>query len=226
MQGFRDWLTDNAYQAELKELGLEDLSEFDYGADCRAEKLPTGDAFRLGKGQCAAHLFPAVPDRFKRRLQSMVAGGIKPTSRPPNRHLAAHLDGHSQAFAGGCHVTDPNWQDRPPVRLSTEKRIFVTMRTCPGDDEASLVMHPVDWEDTAESLDLILKRASFFGGAAITARLLQPVWPVVPEAYAVAFETGDYSNLVQMTPIPIAADGRLGLPPLNPWGVVVFEKAR
>ncbi len=209
MQGFRDWLTDNADQAELKKLGLEDLSEFDYGADCRAEKLPTGDAFRLGKGQCAAHLF---------------AGGIKPTSRPPNRHLAAHLDGHSQAFAGGCHVTDPNWQDRPPVRLSTEKRIFVTMRTCPGDDEASLVMHPVDWEDTAESLDLILKRASFFGGAAITARLLQPVWPVVPKAHAVAFETGDYSNLVQMTPIPIAADGLL--PPLNPWGVVVFEKAR
>lgn len=340
MVGFRGWLAEHADRAKLQELAIGDLAEFDYGDYCRAQKLPTGDAFRLGKANVLrsyfrqyqidssvafnqwwrdelnrqagrpiaissnngasrwtpielsfdycigelrrdhatpAHLHEVMQTaRSHGRTQSVTMpldGKDEPESpgwvavtrrtiatmyalgghiempwdtylptpdgrryfgKPGNyaditafiRGMATHLDGYSQAFAGGCAVIDPNWQDRPPVGLSADEAVFVTIRTLPGNDEAPLVMHIVDWRDEPKEVGLTLDQASFFSGSPMTARLHQPLMTVEPALHAAAFESGDYSSLVQTKPVIIAADGRLALPPLRPWGVVVFEKAR
>lgn len=338
--GFRGWLAEHADLDKLRELEVGDLAKFDYGNYCRAQKLPTGDAFRLGKGNVLrsyfrqfqidssvsfnqwwreelsrqagrpiaiscnngarrwtpielsfdycigelrrdhatpAHLHEVMQTaRSHGRTQSVTMpldGKDEPESpgwvavtrrtiatmyalgghiempwdtylptpdgrryfgKPDNyadltafiRGMANHLDGHSQAFAGGCGVIDPNWQDRPPVRLAADDAVFVAIRTRPGDDEAPLVMHIVDWRDEPKEVDINLDQASFFRGSPVTARLLQPIRPVDPEVHAAAFQSGDYSSLVQTKPVTIAPDGHLTLPPLRPWCVVVFEKAR
>lgn len=340
MQGFRGWLAEHADRAKLQELEIDDLAKFDFGDYCRAQNLPTGDAFRLAKANVLrsyfrqfqvdssvafnqwwrqelnrqagrpiaiscnngasrwtpielsfdycigelrrdhatpAHLHEVMQTaRSHGRTQSVTMpldGKDEPESpgwvavtrrtistmyalgghiempwdtylptpdgrryfgKPENyadltafiRGIAPHLDGHSQAFAGGCDVIDPNWQDRPPVRLSTDEAVFVTIRTRPGDDEAPLVMHIVDWRDEPKEVDITLNQASFFLGSPVTARLLQPIRSVDPEVHAAAFQSGDYSSLVQTKPVTIAPDGHLTLPPVRPWGVVVFEKAR
>jgi hypothetical protein len=59
----------------------------------------------------------------------------------------------------------------------------------------------------------------------MTVRLLQPVREIVPSVHAAAFDTGDYSSLLQTTVLSVDSEGRLKLPPLFPWGVVVFEKS-
>jgi len=141
------------------------------------------------------------------------------------RGIAPHLDGHSEAFAGGCGVVDERWQRQPPIRLSDAEGVFVTVRGRPGDETAPLVMHLVDWRDTPAPLSVAVDRSAFFGAATRAARLLEPVHPVDREAHAAAFDSGDYAGLVTETELPIDAAGHLQLPTLQPWGVVVFTPA-
>ena len=140
------------------------------------------------------------------------------------RGIAAYLDGHSEAFAGGCSVIDERWR-RQPVSLPIPDGVFTTIRTRPGDAAAPLVMHVVDWRDEAGPLEVTIDRSAFFGDAAMTVRLLQPVREIVPSVHAAAFDTGDYFNLFQTTVLPVDSVGHLKLPPLLPWGVIVFEKS-
>ena len=140
------------------------------------------------------------------------------------RGIADHLDGHSEAFAGGCGVVDKRWERQLPVSLPASDGVFVTIRTRPGDDDAPLVMHLIDWRETPEPFVLTVDRPAFFGAAGLTARLLRPVVPVVPEDHAAAFDSGDYSGLVKTTSLSIDPNGQLRLPSLHPWGVIIFEK--
>lgn len=140
------------------------------------------------------------------------------------RGIAAHLDGHGEAYASGCGVVDDRWQQQP-VTLPTADGIFLTVRARPGEPEAPLVMHIIDWRDEPAPVAITIDRPAFFGTADLTARLLQPVRPVDEKAHAAAFDSGDYAGLVETTSVSIDREGRLLLPAFDPWGVVVFAAA-
>ena len=334
--GYRRWLAEHADPGELEKLGITDLSSFDYGDYCRANKLPTGDAFRLGKANLLrsyfrqfqidssvafnqwwrqelnrqagrpiavscnngarrwtpielafdycigelrrshatpAHLHELMQTaRSHGRTQSVTMpldGKDEPESpgwvavtrrtiaamyalgghiempwdtylptpdarryfgKPENyadltafiRGIAAHLDGHSEAFAGGCGVVDERWQLRPPVSLPNPDGVFITIRTQPKTADAALVMHLIDWRDEPLPLTITIDRRAFFGARPMIARLLQPVRPVDHKAHAAAFDSGDYAGLVNQTELTIDATGQLHLPAMQPWGVIVF----
>jgi hypothetical protein len=109
------------------------------------------------------------------------------------RGIAAHLDGHGEAYASGCGVVDDRWQQQP-VTLPTADGIFLTVRARPGDPEAPLVMHIIDWRDEPAPVAITIDRPAFFGTAVLTARLLQPVRPVDEKAHAAAIGTSSLSR--------------------------------
>jgi hypothetical protein len=139
------------------------------------------------------------------------------------RGIAGHLDDHVEVHATGCGVQDARWQGPPPVAVAGTSDVFITVRTRPGDADAPLVIHLVDWREEPQPLRLTLDRAACCGDRPARVRVLTPVQPYDRAAHDRAFETRNYRPLVrERSPEAIPPEG-LDLPAATPWAVVVVE---
>ena len=95
----------------------------------------------------------------------------------------------------------------------------------PGDRNAPVVMHLVEWGTPTPAM-LTLRTAAFFGGGQLRARLLVPP-KYGKTAHERAENSKDYSKLAAEQDVKVFVEGeltRVDLPPLNPWGILVVEK--
>ncbi len=104
------------------------------------------------------------------------------------RANARYLDGYEDAAAIGPGIVDERSGARPPVIIEDGSGgVYAFVRARPGDAEAPVVIHLVDWgrrksekrnerwmRGEPKSFALKLRTASFFEGAALSVELLIP----------------------------------------------------
>ena len=141
-----------------------------------------------------------------------------------NGHAAVRFDGVDDllrvtARPGGIDPTRA-------VSVAGDGELNAFVRAKPGDKQAPVVIHLVDWCEDAPAGTVFLRAADFFGGEPLKVQLLVPP-PYDKAVHGRAFETKDYSTLAVPAAVKVSTEGdltRVDLPPLKPWGILVVEK--
>lgn len=141
------------------------------------------------------------------------------------RGMAAFLDEYSDAFATGGDIIDERWLDAlPPVQpVDAAGEVFAFARAVPGDSEAPVVVHLVDWREEPQAFGLSLRPQAFFGERPLRLRLFTPVLPHDWEAHDAAYRSGDYSGLVREVELARGYASTVEIPALTPWGILVVD---
>lgn len=121
------------------------------------------------------------------------------------RDHAAILDGYEDAAVNGMDVADARHPEAPPVFVETDG-VFVSVRAKPGDQQAPVVIHLVDWRDQPAPFAVSLDPRRFFPGQSLRVRLERP--GQAPESLGGGLMT------------------TIRLPALTPWGVLVVESGK
>jgi len=140
------------------------------------------------------------------------------------RASAGVLDGYEGVAAAGMDLSDPRWSASDiPVSISPPSAPATAfVRAKPGDRNAPVVIHLIDWSASPGPFTLSLRPEAFFGGSSFRAVLLTPV-PYKKEQHAAAFDFKDYEKLVRRTVLGEGMLSSLKIPALVPWGIVVLE---
>jgi len=143
------------------------------------------------------------------------------------RGAATYFDGYEEAAAAGKGLEATPLAGGPAVAISGGSDPYAFLRARPGDADAPVVVHLVDWGTDSKALSVRLRRAAFFGERPVSVKLLTPA-PYDKAAHERAEETGDFSKLLVETPLTVAEDDgevEAALPALRPWGVLVVVSA-
>jgi hypothetical protein len=95
----------------------------------------------------------------------------------------------------------------------------------PGERDAPVVIHLVDWSESLEAFALEVDSARFFDSQPLKIRLLRPK-PYAKQEHEAAEETGDYGALSEAVPLAAGRVASVDVPALHPWGIVVVEPVR
>lgn len=167
------------------------------------------------------------------------------------RGIASYLDGFEDAAYWGGQLRDQRygfrWYHRPPVTLSGgsgEGHAFT--RAKPGDADAPIVIHLVDWSDNPQSFRATLQPLRLFGNRPVRISLLTPV-EYDKTLHESVIESQDFSSLVKSDILfsghvyprqGETNDARtdvggeivdpqirinINIPALQPWGVLIVE---
>ena len=112
---------------------------------------------------------------------------------PPSSGLARYLDGYEAAAATGAGIKDTRYGNNPPATIeggTGQACAFVRAR--PGDANAPIVIHLVEYGGAPKPFTLRLRTAAF-GDRPLIARLRLPV-AYDAEQHRKAQETGDFSR--------------------------------
>lgn len=142
------------------------------------------------------------------------------------RAAGAYLDGYEEAAALGSGISVASFPGGPPVALGGDAGVFAFLRARPGESEAPVVIHLIDWGEP-KPLKVELRQRAFFGDKLLSVRLLTPADYDKP-AHEGAEAGGDFSKLLVDRPLPVARDGGLAaveVPELRPWGMLVVSPA-
>ena len=170
-------------------------------------------------GQCMVPWDVYMPQEAPRyfgepRQYADLFGFIRANSR--------YMDGYELAEASGYGVSREQ-QPRPAaVRVLGGDKIAVQVRALPGNRDAPVVVHLVDWSDDPAPFKLMVEPGRFFGDRPLRIRLLQPM-PYARAKHEAAAETGEFEPLSQAV---VLSEGRytsVDVPALNPWGMVLVE---
>lgn len=125
------------------------------------------------------------------------------------RAHARLFDGHEDAAAVGEGIRDSRFRARAPLAIEGGPDACAFARAVPGEPQAPVVVHLVDWAAKPRPLRLRLVHARFFGSRPIRATLLLP---------------GDRQRPLAGT----TADGTttFPIPALGPWGIVLVEPGK
>jgi len=143
------------------------------------------------------------------------------------RGAAKYLDGYEEAAAVGEGLEAIPLAGGPAVALGSSSDVYAFLRARPGDADAPVVVHIIDWRTDTGAFSVRLRRAAFFGKRPVSVKLLTPA-PYDKAAHAQAEATGDFSNLLVETPLTVTEDGgeaELAVPALRPWGMLVVVPA-
>jgi hypothetical protein len=140
------------------------------------------------------------------------------------RANARYLDGYEQAEASGCGVPVEQQAEAAAVRVIGNENVLVNVRAVPGNTEAPVVIHLVDWSQKPAPFELVLNPLRFFGDRPLQARLLRPA-PYEPAAHQAADARRDYAALSQELPLAEGRTVSFQIPALQPWGLVVVQAA-
>lgn len=134
------------------------------------------------------------------------------------------LNGYEGVAAAGMDLKDPRWNPSDiPVSISpASTRATAFVRARPGDRNAPVAIHLIDWGSTPGAFTLSLRPQAFFGGKSFRAVLLTPV-PYKKEQHDAAFKSKNYKKLVRRTILGEGALSSLEIPALSPWGIVLLE---
>ena len=139
------------------------------------------------------------------------------------RAAARHLDGYEYAGAFGYGVECDLYADSPPV-LMPSATVSAVIRAIPGDTEAPVVIHLVDWSETPEPFTLALRPSRLFGDRPLRLRLFTPA-PFDGDVHKQAEDTHAYDNLAKCTQLADGYVASVRVPRLSPWGILVVEPA-
>ncbi|TVS14834.1 MAG: hypothetical protein EA424_18130 [Planctomycetaceae bacterium] len=139
------------------------------------------------------------------------------------RGMAGFLDGYAEAFACGGDIVDTRWLDNlPPITLLADG-VYAWARAVPGESDQPVVIHLVDWRDQPQPFRLSLRPQAFFGSQPLRLRLFTPMLPYDQPTHDRAFESGDYSPLVQETVLAAGYINSVEIPALEPWAMLVVQ---
>lgn len=155
------------------------------------------------------------------------------------------LDKYCTAGAFGEKIKDLRYGNQPPIRLDqAHKGMHVFLRAIPGDKDAPVVVHIVDWGEKHAPTTLHLRKDAFFPGQKLQ------VFLRTPSAYnATAHEQAEkraqgmrkpnerlgpaeskaYAPLILETPLNTAVEGEwtaVEVPAVTPWGILVVSAAK
>ena len=140
------------------------------------------------------------------------------------RGAARWLDGYEHAGTVGKGVTcDRYGQTGAAVTFPTGASAFAVLRAKPGQPDAPVVVHVVDWSDRPAPITLRLDVRRLIGGEGAV-RLLTPA-EFDAARHARAEATGDFAPLVREQAVRIRADGTIALPQLAPWSMLIVTPA-
>lgn len=140
------------------------------------------------------------------------------------RASSALLDGYETAAATGASIQDDRWSpaDQPVTVLSRSPHVAAFARSKPGDPDAPIAVHLVDWSNANKSFQISLRPELLFNGHPFRAFLITPK-PYDQAEHDRAFDTKDYSRLINRTPLAEGRMATLDIPALSPWGIVSLE---
>jgi len=142
------------------------------------------------------------------------------------RANARWLDGYEEAAAFGPGIADSRYRTRPPVTTSGGSgQAFAFTRAKPGEPDATVVVHLVDWNLEPKPLRVRLDNERFFGLATPKVSLLVPV-PYDSETHVEAQRTKDFSRLSREVEVEAtAAEGttEVSIPALGPWVLLLVS---
>lgn len=144
------------------------------------------------------------------------------------RAVSGYLDGYEAAWhAIESGESAPTLGDRPLVVSGGTGRIDAWIRAKPGNADAPVVVHLVEWGAQPAPFTVALNPARFFGAKPMRVRLLTPV-PYDRATHETAEQTKDYSPLARLETLETRLEhgaGVITVAPLTPWGMLVVEQA-
>jgi hypothetical protein len=187
------------------------------------------DSYRLAIAGCyATGMHFIVPwDQF---------GGVnKPRvfSRPEDladlygfvRANALYLDGYEDAAAVGYRLTDPRWQKNPVLTLEGTDSVTAFVRARPGDGDAPVVVHLIEW-GKPRAFRVRLRSPAFFGAGETAASLSTPS-AYDARLHEEAQSSKQYAPLSRTTTVRTTAEGDwrfVEVPALIPWGLLIVSR--
>lgn len=120
------------------------------------------------------------------------------------RDHAEYFDEYEDAAFSMPYKNDQRYLTKLPIEFVTGEEISTFARAKPGQVDAPIIVHLVDWSDSPEPFKVSLANDLFFGNYDLNVRLLRP----------------GYSEL---TPVIKTVGDRteIDIPALTPWGLLV-----
>jgi hypothetical protein len=143
------------------------------------------------------------------------------------RASQAYLVGYEDAAAIGPGILETRWGLRLPLEIAGNPELYAVVRAKPGQPDAPVVVHLVDWRQEPQAAVLKLRPDAFFPGRKLTVSLLIPT-PFAAEAHQQAERTKDYAALATRVPlqaIPGETSTEVRVPPVTPWGMLLVQPA-
>lgn len=125
------------------------------------------------------------------------------------RDNAALFDGYEEAAVAVPGLKDARYSKLPPIEVVGSEDAIALVRAVPGEADAPVIVHLVEWAKTPSPLRLALQTRRFSAGGKLQAKLLRP---------------GQEPLL-----LPVREEGAeaiLEVPPLAPWGIAVVSPGK
>ena len=74
----------------------------------------------------------------------------------------------------GNGIPKAEWPKNPAARVIGGEKVTALIRAVPGEPDAAVVVHLVDWSDEPRAFKVRLDAERFFGERAMRVRLLRP----------------------------------------------------
>lgn len=137
------------------------------------------------------------------------------------RACSQYMDGYEYAGAIGAGIECKLYGD-PPVRLPEDSNVRAVVRAVPGQSDAPVVIHLVDWSDDPRPFRVILNPTALFGDKALKMRLLLPAC-YDKAAHEKADQTRAYDACAKTIAVESGYATTVSVPALKPWGILVIE---
>ncbi len=159
------------------------------------------------------------------------------------RSIAPLLEAYEDAGGFGPGIEENRYPQEAPLKISADaEKVYAFIRAIPGDKDAPVVIHLVDWNEDKKPFAVSLNSKSFFTSGTLSLELYQPVkyyrriheraWQRAQEMLGEDEKLSPkhakaYYELSQKTELkPVTGDGvmKVTIPPINPWAVLVVSK--
>jgi hypothetical protein len=141
------------------------------------------------------------------------------------RANAPYLDGYEDAAAVGYRLTDPRWEKNPVLSVEGADRVSAFVRAKPGDVDAPVVVHLIEWGEP-NAFRLKLRAPAFFGGGEIAVALRTPC-SYDARLHEDAETSKQYFPLSRTMPLRTTPDVNwrvVDVPALKPWGMLIVSR--
>ncbi len=138
------------------------------------------------------------------------------------RANSEYLDDYEYAGALGAGLSCDLYGDSMPIELHGGDSVCAVLRSLPGDEDAPVVIHLVDWSDNPQPFGVSLRPAAFFGDRSLKTTLLRPT-SFDKQQHAHAKESGSYGDLVETVSLTGGHTTNLSLPAVKPWAMLIVE---
>ena len=138
------------------------------------------------------------------------------------RANAAYLEGYEEAAVAGPGLREDRYGDSPPLRINPGHDAYGVVRAVPGQPDAPVVIHLVDYSDQPAPFTITLDPLRLFGNRPMKLRLLVPP-EYVKGVHEAAEDAKDFTPLSKSLALPGGCVTMVRIPGLDPWGILVLE---